>query len=163
MKRDKWYLPSQLLNGALGEFISNTLAYHLACRVTVLRLEECAMTGLQVGSSFNCEAMGISSQPNLLIINKRWAMHIRSRIVLVHARIAKKMSSANSGNGNKVENSERSRNVMQLIDNSTKLIVKEIQDQIIVLLAHMNGFEKDMELLQKAMETLNVSMINLRY
>ena len=43
------------------------------------------------------------------------------------------------------------------------MVVKEIQDQITVLLAHLHGFGKDRELMQKAMEILNVGMINMRY
>jgi len=72
-------------------------------------------------------------------------------------------SSSNNGSGNGVEELRSSGNVVELITNSSKKIVKEIQDQMIVVLSHLDGIGKYIELIQKSMEHLNKRIINLKF
>jgi len=107
--------------------------------------------------------MGVSSQKDHLVLYRSWVMQLRNIMVLVQEKIERKMTSTNTSSGNGVEDSGSSANVMQMIDKSSKQVVKEIQDQITVVLSHLDGLRKDMELLQKAMETMNIGMINLKF
>lgn len=121
------------------------------------------MTELQAANSFNLENMGFSSQFDHSVINRSWVMQPRNIIVLVQAIIARKMEASNSGSKNGAEDLGSSGIMLEMIDKSSKQVVKEIQDQMTVVLSHLVGLGKFMELLQKSMETLNVGMINLKF
>ena len=60
----------------------------------------------------------------------------------------------NKCSGNGAEELRHSGSVVKMIDNSSKQIIKEIQEQMTVLLSHLSGLGKYMELMQKVMEHL---------
>ena len=61
------------------------------------------------------------------------------------------MEAANPSGGNGVEDHGNKGSIEEMIENSSREIVKEIHDQMTIVLIHFVGLEKDLELVQKNM------------
>lgn len=102
---------------------------------------------------------------NESIIYCSWLQNVNQRIVLIHDRINAKMASASNDSGGGT-GSGRFGNIEGLVGSlykqDVKEIVKDINEYMAVLYVQLSRFGKDMELLQKTMESMCTDMMSLQ-